>query len=95
MFDSGISYEGDLLDLGVATCQSEGFVCGSLSCNADCTFKTSGCADNKCSSAGSTRCLDSMTEQTCGDYDVDACLEWGANQNCPYWCFEGSCIPGP
>lgn len=35
--------ECDNSDLGGQTCQSRGFSGGSLSCNNDCTFNTSGC----------------------------------------------------
>ena len=35
-------------DLGGATCGSEGFYCGSLSCNVDCTLDTSSCVVGSC-----------------------------------------------
>jgi hypothetical protein len=93
---NGIKEAGEACDgsdLGGATCQSQGFDCGALTCNAgSCTFNMSGCRFSACSS-GDTRCLDSSTKQTCGNYNADACLEWGGNLNCPNGCSNGSCIP--
>ena len=40
--------ECDGADLGGATCGSEGFYCGALSCNVDCTLDTSGCVAGSC-----------------------------------------------
>ena len=64
------------------------------------------CTD-ECSPSGSTRCLDSGTRQTCGDYvnDCGSDLEWGNNTSCgsddcsssqacrwvDYACSAGSC----
>ncbi len=38
-------------DLGGATCGSEGFYCGGLSCNLDCTLDTSSCVAGSCGDA--------------------------------------------
>ena len=40
--------ECDGADLGGATCGSEGFYCGILSCDVDCTLDTSGCVAGSC-----------------------------------------------
>lgn len=39
------------------------------------------CSD-ECNPSGSTRCFDPNTRQTCGNYDVDRCTEWGNNTLC-------------
>ena len=62
-------------DLGEDTCQTQGFECGLLSCNADCTLNGSGCAYNDCPAASATQCVDSITQQTCGDQGT-GCLAW-------------------
>jgi len=46
------------------------------------------CCENDCR-IGQTRCLDSNTKQTCGDYDSDNCYEWGENVSCP--CSDNLC----
>jgi len=62
---------------------SSGYVCVSGQCVLACS--------NECTS-GTTRCLSSSTRQTCGNYDADACLEWGSDYACPYGCSGGECI---
>lgn len=37
---------------------------------------------HECSTIGATRCLNSSTRQTCGNYDADSCREWGNNTSC-------------
>jgi hypothetical protein len=73
------------------TCQSEGFDCGTLACGPDCTFDTTACESSPCF-FGQTRCLDATTQQTCGNYDADACLEWGGDFSCPAGCAGVSCV---
>mgnify|MGYP000415604583 CR=1 FL=1 len=48
---------------------------------------------NECSPKGARRCLNSNTYQVCGDYDADACLEWGGDTTCPEGqiCINGQC----
>jgi hypothetical protein len=48
---------------------------------------------NECSPAGSKKCSDSGY-QTCGNYDVDNCLEWSSITNCPSntICQNGECV---
>ena len=88
-------------------CKFEEGICGYYdfyqSCPTGCTEWWTGintdaacisCTD-ECSPSGALRCLDSTTKQTCGNYDADACLEWGNNVYCEYGCSGGSCInPG-
>ena len=87
------SEQCDGTDLGTASCLGEGFGCGAISCNATCTLNTSACSSNECFPSGATRCLSSTTKQTCGNFDPDACLEWGANETCP--CVAGLCSTTP
>ena len=47
--------------------------CDGAQCVTKCT--------NECSTAGAKRCSSGQV-QTCGNYDLDECLEWGGNQNC-------------
>lgn len=84
----------DGADLGGATCQSQGFDCGTVSCNGDCTLNTGACARNECASNG-TRCLaDGTTLQTCLD-SGSGCLTWGSNYQCVNGCVNGACAPPP
>jgi len=53
-------------DCGADTC-SNGF------CEAGCT--------SECTTAGARTC-EGSTARTCGNHDADACLEWGADQDC-------------
>lgn len=39
------------------------------------------CCSNECSPSGAKTCSGS-TALTCGNYDSDSCLEWGASQDC-------------
>ncbi len=77
-------------DLQGKTCKSLAFDAGVLQCNGDCTFNPKGCCKNECSS-GAKQCLDANTLQTCGDYDVDQCVEWGGNSTCAFGCQNGAC----
>jgi hypothetical protein len=80
----------DGADLGDATCQSQGFQCGTLSCNLDCALDASGCANDVCSSAGSTQCLNSTSQQTCADHG-SGCLTWGTDYQCGNGCVGNAC----
>lgn len=91
--DPGEQCEGN--DLGGATCSSIDFDGGELGCKADCTFNTSGCCSDECT--GGQQCLDSSTVQTCGNFDGDACNEYGDQQVCSdgQECSGGACgCPG-
>ncbi len=51
---------------------------------------------NTCPTAGVTQCSGTQV-QTCGNFDADACLEWGAAANCPTAgeiCSGTACVPG-
>ncbi|MDD2731956.1 MAG: hypothetical protein PHI53_02040 [Candidatus Pacebacteria bacterium] len=48
--------------------------------DSTCAFPPSSCV-SECSPSGQTRCSGN-NKQTCGNYDTDSCLEWGANQAC-------------
>jgi len=56
------------------------------------TINCIGCADD-CSISGAKQCSGSGY-QTCGNYDSDACLEWGGWKGCGtnQSCFNGSCV---
>jgi len=73
--------------------------CQSSFCNPTtkkCEIKPT--CTNDCTTAGNTKCLDSTTRQTCGNYDADVCSEWGSNFACQYGCSGDICsssIPKP
>lgn len=51
---NGVAEAGEACDggdLGGASCGSEGFYCGSLACNVDCTLDTSSCVAGSCGDA--------------------------------------------
>lgn len=83
--DPGEQCDGN--QLGGATCQSQGFDGGTLSCS-QCLLNTSGCCNDTCVQ-GTTQCLNGNTQQTCGNYDADACFEWGNDTSCT--CVNGQC----
>ena len=84
------SEQCDGADLGGATCQSQGFNHGSLSCNAGaCTLNTSGCCTNQCSQQGKTQCAGPSTVQTCLPNAL-GCLVWGSDASCPNGCDAAS-----
>jgi len=49
---------------------------------------------NECTQMGSSKCSNNGY-QTCGNYNVDNCLEWSPINNCPLntVCQNGSCVP--
>ncbi len=57
-----------------------------------------GCTDGECNeptctnecSSGQTTCNGDY-KQTCGNYDIDSCLEWGGNEDCPHGCENAEC----
>jgi hypothetical protein len=80
--------------LGGATCQSQGFDHGSLSCAPGaCTLDTSACCKDQCAQ-GATQCGSGGTQQICGPTAL-GCLGWGNDVGCPYGCSAGACKPGP
>jgi hypothetical protein len=80
----------DGADVGGSSCISLGYSNGTLQCNGSCTgFSTAQCCYNECTSG--TRCLDSSTQQSCGQYDSDACLDWGGGVSCANGCVGSSC----
>lgn len=85
----------DVGNLGGATCQSEGYDGGSLKCTGDCIgFNEAGCCKSDCTAEGDFMCDSPATQVTCGNYDNDACMEWGNPMGCPYGCSNG-CLPAP
>ncbi|WP_437604198.1 hypothetical protein WMF28_21770 [Sorangium sp. So ce590] len=42
--------------------------------------------------SGEPRCVDASTLQQCGDFDDDACLDYGAPVPCPGGCADGACV---
>ena len=71
------------------TCSTQCFYCGDNICNSSCGENTSNCSQdcgqdcsNECSYSGQRRCYNSTSNQTCGDYDSDSCLEWSNPDSC-------------
>ena len=68
-----------------SACPTAGETCSGGVCAAGCT--------SECSSVGATQCSGQQV-QTCGNFDADACLEWGTAVNCPNGgevCSNGAC----
>jgi Papain family cysteine protease/Kelch motif len=86
----------DGANLGGATCESQGFSGGSLSCTSTCTFDTAGCCNNACSQQGATQCANASTVETCSEGPL-GCLAWGADASCPNGCdaATGACAADP
>lgn len=83
----------DGASLAGATCATLGYDKGSLACAGDCHFDTSGCCKNECAGPpGDHECASATSVHTCGQYDSDACLEWGNTQQCPGNCDQGQCV---
>ena len=53
------------------------------------------CSD-ECASGGLRQCYSSSSYQSCGNYDVDDCLEWGGTTSCASGmaCEDGECVSG-
>jgi len=67
---------------------------GGVDTNYFCVFNINTCS-NECISSGVKQCSGDYS-QTCGNFDNDACLEWGKNNYCRYGCANvdcNSCIP--
>lgn len=81
--------ECELANLAGATCQTEHFSGGSLSCDSrTCSLVTSGCRTSECK-AGNTRCTSGSNQQSCRDYNGDGSFEWGGDVSCP--CLNSAC----
>ena len=76
----------DCMDWGPVTACTGTETCSSGYCDTECT--------NECT-AGSTQCAGTTGTQACGDYDSDACLEWGPVVPCDVaggeTCSHGAC----
>ncbi|NQT49710.1 hypothetical protein HQ571_03390 [Candidatus Kuenenbacteria bacterium] len=64
------------------------------SCGYGCNVLTGTCnsaptCNNDCFPSGEKECINSISIQTCGNYDADSCYEWGAPQSCQ--CFNDAC----
>ncbi|WP_437566284.1 S1 family peptidase [Sorangium sp. So ce542] len=81
--------ECDGTDLAGQTCRSLGFNAGTLHCSSTCKLDKSQCCNNTCSTQGETQCAGTSTQQTCGQYDDDVCLEWGNSVQCS--CRSSAC----
>ena len=57
------------------------FGCSGGQCNT---------CSNECSISGDKRCSGDI-EQTCSNYDLDSCLEWGGDVDCEFGCSGNSC----
>lgn len=51
------------------------------------------CTD-ECAILNQKRCINNYY-QTCGNYDMDSCLEWSSLIYCPYGCESGQCKDAP
>lgn len=63
-----------------------------VSCDFDESCSNGYCEQNcssSCSWSGEKECMNDISIHTCGNYDGDSCLEWGAEQSCP--CYNDSC----
>jgi subtilisin-like proprotein convertase family protein len=80
----------DTDDLGAATCESEGFVGGTLACSDTCTFDTSGCeadtcgdgtkdADEDCDCGAGACSPAQLGDQTCADFPPHTAGTLGCN----------------
>ncbi len=66
------------------------------------TNTTASCT-NECSSSGLQICsygyayagYSGAHLKICGNFDADACLEWGYYRECPYGCINSACQPAP
>lgn len=81
--------ECDGVDLGGQSCANFNFVSGTLACTGTCLFDKSQCCNDTCPTNGANQCANSSTQQTCGQYDNDVCLEWGGSTQCN--CTGGAC----
>jgi len=90
--NAGQNEQCEGMDLEGKTCSNFGYNGGLLICS-NCQISYSGCCNNECS-GGSTRCVNSSTQQTCSDHNGDGCNEWGNNQSCNYGCggSPGHCL---
>lgn len=75
----------DGTDLDAQTCESQGFIGGSLACGALCTFETSACIENGggdcCSANGAPGCADDLcVTDVC--YADESCCSSGWEQDC-------------
>lgn len=70
-----------------ATCPS-GYICSNGACVIACTDECTPSDSKQCSGNG---------YQTCGNYDIDSCLEWSSVTSCPsgYTCSNGVCAIQP
>ena len=63
-----------------------------VSCGIDEECKNGECGKfctSECNNLWETECLSNTSIHTCGSYDIDACLEWGAEQSCQ--CYNDAC----
>jgi hypothetical protein len=80
--------EDPCLEYGGGASCAMGEACVDGACAADC--------EDDCA-AGATRCADAAGQQSCGNFDGDPCLEWGAVEACgaAESCTAMACAPSP
>ena len=82
-------------DADACTEWSSPVVCPTATCASAFACATGGTCANECV-AGTTRCsvISPVGVQTCGNYDTDACTEWGGTVACSAGtaCVGGACV---
>lgn len=61
-------------------------------CNINCDPPDPDCCTDECPYSGATQCFDTYSQEECGYWDADACLDWGQPQSCQFGCVLGSCF---
>ncbi len=78
------NYDSDsCLEWGASTVCQNGCAYDNKQCSAPCT--------NDCSAVGVSRCTSSTSQEVCGYYDTDSCLEWGGRIDCASNCADTMC----
>ncbi len=81
-------YDSDpCAEFGGAVMCPGGATCSAGACDIACT---DGCSD------GVSECVDASTARTCGQFDLDACVEWSQPTTCASHevCDQGGCVLG-
>lgn len=85
---------------GVIICEEDADGCLQLSEPKDCPSDVPFCTDGECGiscenecALGEGECLDTKTVRTCGEFDNDACQDYGTATTCPgtQVCYSGRC----
>lgn len=87
-------------DGGIGVCQVDGDDCLAWGEPTDCPTATPFCTDGECRvdcddecADGTGVCVDANTQRRCGQFDLDVCRDYGANEACPadQTCYGGRC----